>query len=92
MKTRSRPLWGGASDTSPLDENIVLYGTGDHLYRRGTGLWRTADGGTSWHPNLHKRHIFMILFLAKQIQKYGHLAMQSSLQMIRNHLEDTYER
>ena len=41
--------WGGASDTSPLDENIVLYGTGDHLYRRGTGLWRTADGGTSWY-------------------------------------------
>ena len=41
--------WGGASDTSPLDENIVLYGTGDHLYRRGTGLWRTADGGASWY-------------------------------------------
>ncbi len=40
--------WGGASDTDPLDANHILYGTGDHLYGRGTGLWKTFDGGINW--------------------------------------------
>ncbi len=39
---------GGASDTSPFDPNYILYGTGDHILGRGTGLWKTTDGGTNW--------------------------------------------
>jgi len=40
--------WGGASDTSPFDHDYILYGTGDHIYRRGTGLWKTMDAGITW--------------------------------------------
>lgn len=52
--------WGGASDTDPNDHNHILYGTGDHIYGRGTGLWETKDRGVSWQqislPNARYFH------------------------------------
>ncbi|HLO57081.1 MAG TPA: T9SS type A sorting domain-containing protein [Saprospiraceae bacterium] len=40
--------WTGGMDSSPFDENIILYGTGEPAYKIGTGMWRTTDGGTTW--------------------------------------------
>ncbi len=52
--------WGGASDTSPSDQDYIIYGTGDHLFGRGTGLWKTKDGGVTWQsidlPNARYFH------------------------------------
>ncbi|MBK9736484.1 MAG: hypothetical protein IPO92_16605 [Saprospiraceae bacterium] len=40
--------WSGAMDTSPFDENLILYATGEPSYKVGTGMWRTTDGGVNW--------------------------------------------
>ena len=77
--------WGGASDTSPFDENIILYGTGDHIYRRGTGLWRTADGGTSWHPISTEATYFHDIVFSKtntQVWASGNVVISSTDQGI----------
>jgi photosystem II stability/assembly factor-like uncharacterized protein len=51
--------FGGASDTSPFDHDYILYGTGDHIFGRGTGLWKTTDGGTNWERiNLPNANFF----------------------------------
>ncbi len=38
----------GAFTTNPVDENIILLGTGESSQRSGTGVWRTQNRGTSW--------------------------------------------
>jgi len=40
--------WIGSIATSPLDEDLILVGTGEPHIRAGTGLWRTTDGGDTW--------------------------------------------
>ena len=40
--------WIGSLDTSPLDPDLILVGTGEPHIRAGTGLWRSTDGGATW--------------------------------------------
>lgn len=40
--------WIGSLDTSPVDPDLILAGTGEPWIRPGTGLWRSTDGGTTW--------------------------------------------
>ncbi len=38
----------GTFHANPLDDRVILLGTGEASQRGGTGLWRTEDGGASW--------------------------------------------
>lgn len=40
--------WIGSIDTSPVDPDRILVGTGEPWIRPGTGLWRSTDGGATW--------------------------------------------
>lgn len=40
--------WVGSLDSSPLDPDLILVGTGEPHIRAGTGLWRSTDGGATW--------------------------------------------
>ncbi len=45
----SSPLKGGAIALDPDDSNVVYYGTGTSRYGNGLGIFKSVDGGTSWH-------------------------------------------
>ncbi len=41
--------WIGSFDVHPTDQNTMIVGTGEPFVQTGTGLWRTADGGSTWN-------------------------------------------
>jgi hypothetical protein len=43
------PLKGGAIALDPGDPDIIYYGTGSSRYRGGLGIYKSVDGGSSWH-------------------------------------------
>lgn len=43
------PLQGGAIALDPADPDIVYYGTGSSRYGGGVGIFKSADGGATWH-------------------------------------------
>jgi CARDB len=43
------PLKGGAIALDPGDPDIIYYGTGSSRYRGGLGIYKSVDGGGSWH-------------------------------------------
>ncbi len=40
--------WAGVVGTSPYNEKLILYGTGEPVFNHGGGLWKTLDGGEKW--------------------------------------------
>ncbi|MBZ0162720.1 MAG: hypothetical protein K8H74_08400 [Notoacmeibacter sp.] len=43
------PLKGGAIALDPDDPDIIYYGTGSSRYGGGLGIYKSIDGGGSWH-------------------------------------------
>ncbi len=41
-------IWLGSFASNPVDENIILLGTGEPDLGVGAGLWRTVDRGKTW--------------------------------------------
>jgi photosystem II stability/assembly factor-like uncharacterized protein len=41
-------IWLGSFASNPVDENIILLGTGEPDLGVGAGLWRTTDRGVTW--------------------------------------------
>lgn len=40
--------WAGVVGTSPYNENLILYGTGEPVFNHGSGLWKSVNGGQNW--------------------------------------------